>query len=252
MYYSHNLHFIAMCSAMNGDYPEAIKAAEMLAAHVGPAVKAMPPLEGFMTIPTAVNIRFHKWDAILASKAPDPEMKTATVFWHFGRGMAFAGKGKISEAEAEYKTVSQAEKATPEDVIFAMPINNKAKDIMKIAENVLGAQIALAKKDNAGAVSMLREAVSIQDTLKYGEPPDWFFPVRESLGGVLLMSGDSKGAEQVFRDDLEKNPRNPRSLFGLHQALKAQDRNYDAGFIEKQFHSSWKGGTVLLKVEDLV
>ena len=252
MYYSHNLHFIAMCSAMNGDYREAIKAADMLAAHVAPAVKMMPPLEGFMTIPMAVNVRFHKWDAILASKAPNPEMKTATVFWHFGRGMAFAGKGKISEAEAEYKIVSEAEKATPEDVVFAMPINNKTKDILKIAEDVMGAQIALAKKDNAGAVSMLREAVSIQDTLKYGEPPDWFFPVRESLGGVLLIDGDSKGAEQVFRDDLEKNPRNPRSLFGLHQALKAQDRSYDAGFVEKQFHSSWKGGTVLLKVEDLV
>ncbi len=191
MYYSHNLHFIAMCSAMNGDYPEAIKAANMLAAHVASSVKAMPPLEGFMTIPMAVNIRFHKWDAILASKAPDAEMKTATVFWHFGRGMAFAGKGKMSEAEAEYKIVSDAEKATPEDVIFAMPINNKAKDIMKIAENVLGAQIALAKKDNAGAASQLRDAVAIQDTLKYGEPPDWFFPVRESLGGVLLMSGDN-------------------------------------------------------------
>src|SRR3979409_1047782 len=30
MYYSHNLHFIAMCSAMNGDYLEAKKAADML------------------------------------------------------------------------------------------------------------------------------------------------------------------------------------------------------------------------------
>ncbi len=250
MYYSHNLDFIAMCSAMNGDYAEAIKAADMLAAHVGPAVKDMPPLEGFMTIPMAVNVRFHKWGAILQSKAPDPAMKTATVFWHFGRGMAYAGKGRMSEAEAEYKIVAEAEKATPEDVIFAMPINNKAKDILKIAENVLGAQIALAKKDNPGAVSLLREAVAIQDTLKYGEPPDWFFPVRESLGGVLLLSGDSKAAEQVFREDIDKNPRNPRSLFGLHQALKAQGRNYDAGFVEKQFHNSWKGG--VMKVEDLV
>jgi hypothetical protein len=252
MYYSHNLHFIAMCSAMNGDYLEAKKAADMLAAHVGSSVKAMPPLEGFMTIPMAVNVRFHKWDAILASKAPDPEMKTATVFWHFARGMAYAGKGKASDAEAEYKIVSDAEKSTPEDVIFAMPINNKAKDIMKIAENVLGAQIALSKKDTAGAASHLRDAVAIQDTLKYGEPPDWFFPVRESLGGVLLMSGDSKGAEQVFREDLEKNPRNPRSLFGLHQSLKAQDRDYDAGFVEKQFQNSWKGGPTQLKVEDIV
>ena len=250
MYYSHNLHFIAMCSAMNGDYPEAIKAGNMLAAHVGPAVKDMPPLEGFVTIPMAVNVRFHKWDAILASKAPDPAMKVATVFWHFSRGMAFAGKNKIDQAEAEFKVVSDAEKATPEDVIFAMPINNKAKDILSIAENVLGAQIALAKKDTTGAVAMLRDAVKIQDTLKYGEPPDWFFPVRESLGGVLLMSGDAKGAEQVFREDLDKNPRNPRSLFGLHHSLKAQDRNYDAGFVEKQFRHSWKGGA--MKMEDLV
>jgi tetratricopeptide (TPR) repeat protein len=250
MYYSHNLHFIAMCSAMTGDYAEAIKAGDMLAEHVGPHVKEMPPLEGFMTIPMAVNIRFHKWDAILASKAPDPEMKTTTVFWHFARGMAFAGKGKSSEAEAEYKVVSDAEKATPPDVIFQMPINNKAKDIMKIAENVLGAQVALMKKDNATAAGLLRDAVAIQDKLNYGEPPDWFFPVRESLGGVLLMSGDAKGAEQVFRADLEKNPRNPRSLFGLREALKAQDRSYDAGFVEKQFKDSWKGGEV--KVEDLV
>jgi tetratricopeptide (TPR) repeat protein len=250
MYYSHNLHFIAMCSAMNGDYVEAKKAADMLAAHVGPAVKDMPPLEGFMTIPMAVDVRFHKWDAILAAKAPDPEMKTTTVFWHFARGMALAGKGKSAEAEAEYKIVADAEKATPPDVIFQMPINNKAKDIMKIAENVLGAQLALAKKDYAVAVTLLREAVVIQDKLNYGEPPDWFFPVRESLGGVLLMSGDAKGAEQVFREDLATNLRNPRSLFGLQQALKAQDRSYDAGFVEKQFRDSWKGGEV--KVEDLV
>jgi tetratricopeptide (TPR) repeat protein len=252
MYYSHNLHFIAMCAAMTGDYAESHKAAETLAAHVARGVKEMPPLEGFMTIPMAVDVRFHKWDAILAMKAPSTEMKTAVGFWHFARGMALAGKGRIGEAETEYKIVSDAEKATPPDQVFTMPINNKTKDILKIAENVLGAQIALAKKDNVAASSMLREAVAVQDTLKYNEPQDWFFPVRESLGGVLLLSGDTKGAEQVFRDDLAKTPRNPRSLFGLHQALKAQDRSTDAWFVEQQFRKAWKGGTEELKVEDLV
>jgi tetratricopeptide (TPR) repeat protein len=236
---------------MDGDYAESKKAAHMLAEHVGPAVKMMPPLEGFMTIPMAVEVRFHKWDEILAMKAPDAEMKAAVGFWHFARGMALAGKGKADEAEAEYKVVAEAEKATSPDVIFQMPINNKTKDILKIAENVLGAQVALARKDNTAAVSMLREAVAVQDTLKYDEPQDWFFPVRESLGGVLLMSGDAKGAEQVFRDDLAKNPRNPRSLFGLHRALHEQGRDSDAWFVERQFRESWKGETEL-KVEDLV
>src|SRR5439155_1356284 len=100
MYYSHNLHFIAMCSAMNGNYTEARKNADLLEANVAPHVKDMPPLEGFMTIPTAVEVRFHHWDDILKMPAPDPAMKIATVFWHFGRGMALAGTGKTSEAEA--------------------------------------------------------------------------------------------------------------------------------------------------------
>jgi tetratricopeptide (TPR) repeat protein len=252
MYYSHNLHFIAMCSAMNGDYAEAKKNADLLASHVGPAVKMMPPLEGFMTIPMAVDVRFRKWDDILSMAQPDPAMKITTVFWHFARGMALAGKGRVSEAEAEYKVVSDAEKATSPDVVFAMPINNKAKDIMKIAESVLGAKIAMAKKDNAGAIAMLREAVAIQDSLKYGEPPDWFFPVRESLGAALLMNGDMAGAEKTFRDDLDRNPRNPRSLFGLQQALKAQGKNYDASFLQKQFDTAWKGPAGQLKVDDLV
>jgi tetratricopeptide (TPR) repeat protein len=250
MYYSHNLHFIAMCASMNGNYAEANKNAGLLVANVGPHVKEMPPLEGFMTIPMAVDIRFHKWNDILAMPQPDPALKITTGFWHFARGMALAGTGKLSEAEAEYKIVSEAEQNTPPDVIFAMPINNKAKDIMKISEDVLGAKIAMARKDYPQAISLLTAAVVIQDTLKYGEPPDWFFPVRESLGGALLLNGDAAGAEKVFRADLDRNPRNPRSLFGLQQALKAQNRNYDAGFIESEFRDSWKGGNV--KVEDLV
>jgi tetratricopeptide (TPR) repeat protein len=252
MYYSHNLHFIAMCGAMNGSYAEARKNADLLAANVGPHVKEMPPLEGFMTIPIAVEIRFHHWNEILKMPAPDPAMKTASVFWHFGRGLALTGTGKMDEAVQEYKIVSDAEAATPPDVIFQMPINNKSKDILKIAEDILGAKIAMAKKDPTGAISMLRQAVAIQDTLKYGEPPDWFFPVRESLGGALLITGDAAAAEKVFREDLDRNPRNPRSLWGLRQALLQQKRDYDAGFVQKQFEASWKGVPQALKLDDLV
>jgi tetratricopeptide (TPR) repeat protein len=252
MYYSHNLHFIAMCAAMNGNYLESRKNADLLTQNVGPHVKDMPPLEGFMTIPVAVEIRFHHWSELLKMPQPDPAMKTATVFWHFAHGLALAGTDKVTEAEAEYKIVSDAEDATPPDVIFQMPINNKAKDILEIAKDVLGAKIAMGKNDSAGAIAMLRDAVAIQDTLKYGEPPDWFYPVRESLGGALLMSGDATGAEKVFRADLDRNPRNPRSLWGLRQALLQQKREYDAGFIQKEFEASWKGGAHVLKLDDLV
>jgi Flp pilus assembly protein TadD len=212
----------------------------------------MPPLEGFTTIPIAVEVRFHHWNEILKMPQPDPAMKTTTVFWHFARGMALASTGKLSEAEAEYKIVAAAEEATPADAIFQMPINNKTKDILKIAKDVLGAKLAMARKDHDAAIAMLREAVAVQDTLKYGEPPDWFFPVRESLGAALLMNGDANGAEKVFRDDLAQNPRNPRSLWGLQQVLLQQKREYDAGFVQKQFETSWKGESQALKLDDLV
>jgi hypothetical protein len=109
----------------------------------------------------------------------------------------------------------------------------------------------MAKKENDGAITMLRDAVAVQDGLKYDEPADWFFPVRESLGAALLMNGDAAGAEKVFREDLDRNLRNPRSLWGLHQSLVQQKRDYDAGFVQKRFESSWKGSQAL-KVEDLI
>jgi tetratricopeptide (TPR) repeat protein len=241
MYYSHNLHFIAMAAAMNGNYLEARRGAQLLAANVGPHVKEMPPLGGFMTVPLAVEVRFHKWNEILKTPQPDPALQTATMFWHFARGLALAATGKLDEAEAEHKIVAEAEEKTPPDAIFQMPINNKTKDILKIAENVLGAKISLAKNDMDAAVNQLRTAVATQDLLKYDEPEDWFYPVRENLGAALLKIGDYAGAEEVFRADLALHPRNPRSLFGLEQALKAMDKAYDAGFVRKQFDASWKG-----------
>ena len=249
MYYSHNLHFIAACASMSGDYAEAHRAAEMLAAHVGPMVKDVPPLEAFMTVPIMVELRFQKWDQVMKIPQPPAAMNTATVFWHFARGMALASTGKASEAETEYKAVVDAEQHTPPGLIFAMPINNHTKDVLIIGENVLGAKIAVARHDNATAVQMLRKAVAMQDSLNYDEPPDWFFPVRESLGGVLLTSGNATEAEKVFRDDLDRNPRNPRSLFGLREALKAQNRAYDAQFVDKLLQAAWKGEK--LRVEEL-
>jgi len=80
-----------------------------------------------VTIPTAVDVRFHKWELRFGLEGARSGMKTATVFWHFARGMAFAGKGKASEAEAEYKIVSDAEKATPPDVIFPCPSITRQK-----------------------------------------------------------------------------------------------------------------------------
>lgn len=251
MYYAHNLHFMATCAAMEGDYLQAKRSAEQLVSFVGPHVKAMPDAEGYLTVPFLVEARFHKANKILTMPRPDPSLQMTTAFWHFAQGLALASTGKLDEAETEYSFLLEAQGKTPSDAFFLAPVNNKSQDMLKIAENVLGGRIALAKNDMGSAVSQLRAAVAIQDSLKYNEPPDWLYPVRESLGAVLLKSGDYAGAEEVFRADLARNPRNPRSLFGLEESLKAQNRAYDAGFVRKQFEANWKS-TVRLTVDDLV
>ena len=100
---------------------------------------------------------------------------------------------------------------------------------------MLAAKLAAARHEKSETVTRLKDAVAIQDTLKYGEPPGWFYPVRESLGAALFLDGKTSEAEQTFREDLARNPRNPRSLFGLLQALRAQSKSHDATFVQAEF-----------------
>jgi tetratricopeptide (TPR) repeat protein len=165
--------------------------------------------------------------------------------------MALAARGKLDEADALQKQVVAIAAATPKDDLFMPPVENRARQIYQIAGDVLGARIAAGRGDRTKAISLLRAAVGIQDSLLYDEPSDWYYPVRESLGGMLLQVGDAKGAEQVFRDDLNQNPRNPRSLYGLSEALIRQNRDYEASWVQEQFQTAWQGADVTLKVEDL-
>jgi tetratricopeptide (TPR) repeat protein len=128
---------------------------------------------------------------------------------------------------------------------------NSAANILQIAEHVLGAKIAVAKRDNKTAIELLRKAIEIEDSLAYDEPPAWFLPVRESLGGVLIMNGDYVEAEKVFRADLLRNPRSGRSLFGLMESLKAQKKKREAALVRKEFESAWKSADTKLRVEEL-
>jgi predicted Zn-dependent protease len=75
--------------------------------------------------------------------------------------------------------------------------------------------------------------------------------VRESLGAALLGAGKAPEAEAVFRVDLQQNPRNPRSLYGLMQALQAQGNTSDAAWVEAQFKAAWKNADAKLSVETM-
>ena len=251
MYYSHNLHFGAISASMQGRCSDAVRQAAQLAANLQPMAKEMPMIEPFLGIELAMDVRCGRWDDLLAMSEPPSQSNALKAVWLYSRGMALAARGKVDAAESLHKQLGAIVTATPQDELFMPPVENRARQIFQIAEDVLGARIAAAKGDRPGAISLLRDAVKIQDSLLYDEPSDWYYPVRESLGGMLLQSGDARGAEQVFRDDLKQNPRNPRSLYGLSEALTRQNRDYDASWVKQQFDTAWQGADVTLKVEDL-
>ena len=251
MYYSHNLHFGAISASMQGHCTEARSQADRLAENLRPMAKEMPMIEPFLGIQFAIAVRCNRWDDMLAVSQPQAQTSALKAFWLYGRGTALAARGKVDEAEALHKQLAAIESATSHDDLFMPPVENHAWQIFHIANDVLGARIAAAKGDRSSAIGLLRDAVALQDSLLYDEPADWYYPVRESLGGLLLQSGDARSAEQVFRDDLERNPRNPRSLFGLAESLTRQGRDYDASWIRQQFETAWQGADVTLRVEDL-
>ena len=97
------------------------------------------------------------------------------------------------------------------------------------------------------AVRAYQRAVEAQDALDYDEPPDWFYPVRETLGAALFRGGQFAEAEKVFREDLKRNPNNPRSLFGLAEALNKEKKTSAATMAA--FKRNWHGGA--LRIEDM-
>ncbi|UWZ82640.1 tetratricopeptide repeat protein [Occallatibacter riparius] len=251
MYYSHNLHFGAIAASMQGRCAEAQSQADRLAENVRPGVKEMPMLEAFMTIPLVVSVRCQRWDSLLAMSEPAAQTPALKALWLYSRGSALVAKGKTAEAEALQKQLAAVESATPKEDIYMPPVENHSRQIFHIANSVLSARIAAEKGDKQEAIRLLSDAVAEQDKLLYDEPTDWYYPVRETLGGMLLQTGDSKGAEEVFRRDLQLTPRNPRSLFGLHEALTRQNRSYEAGWVKQQFDNAWQGADTQIKVEDL-
>ena len=170
------------------------------------------------------------------------------AMWHWARGMALASTGQIERARVELRLQRGAVKRLPADAQAGL---NRASDIFAIAENVLNARIASARHNYQMAARFLQKAVQTEDALAYDEPPPWYLPSRESLGAVLMLGGRYSEAEKVFRDDLARNPHNGRSLFGLMQSLKAQNKQDEARAFETEFSNAWKRADTQLKIEEM-
>ena len=242
-YYPHNIHFLWASSSMEGRSAVAIEAARKVAANVRiEMIDQFPGVEFFNTIPLLALTQFGLWDEVLAEAQPPENLEYSNAVWHYVRATAFAQKGNVDAARAEYASFTPLRDET--DVVFLDSIYYPATLLLTIADALIQGEIATAEGRHDEAIGYYKIAVDTQDELPYTEPPFWYYPTRHSLGKAMLAAGDPAGAEAVYREDLTNFPRNGWSLFGLVQAMEAQDK--DASEIQARFDLIWAQSDVTL------
>jgi tetratricopeptide (TPR) repeat protein len=248
MYFFHNVHFAAYAYSAIGRYAQALPYAKEVSSRSAAAVKDMPMLEVFTPTELLIAIRCRRWKDVLSVPDPGESMPYTRAIRHFGRAMAEAAAGRAGEAREEQRLFESASAATP----ITAPIGlNPAGLVLRVPSHLLAGRLAELENRHEDAGTHYRAAVATEDSVMYDEPPDWYLHARETLGGYHLRRRAFTEAEAVFRADLAKNPGNPRSLFGLAEALKGLGRTQDASKAATEFRKAWSKADTKLTSADL-
>jgi tetratricopeptide (TPR) repeat protein len=245
IYMAHNQHMLAFASMMEGRSEAALTSARAVVQGVPKdyGKKEASLVDGYMAAPYDVLKRFGKWDQILQEPAPPSYWPITTAMWRFCRGVAYAAKHQLADAERERASFQKAVAKVPKDATMAI---NSAHLVLEIAEHTLAGEIAFAAGSTDEAVRELQKAVELEDTLKYMEPPEWIQPVRHTLGAVLSSAGRYAEAETVYRDDLRDWPENGWSLYGLAKCLRAKGETAEADAVEQRFRKTWSRADIAI------
>jgi tetratricopeptide (TPR) repeat protein len=224
----HCLDFLSYAYGISGQYAGARRAGQ-----------ASFDLLGDPTNLIGVLARFHRDADLLALEEPhgasgkggrDPHVMVA--MWHFGRGVASLGRSDVAAAATELAALDAETPLAPPVPTFAdRPDVAKVYDeltdavdgaMLGVARHVLAGRIAIARGDLATGIGELRQAVGVQESAQYTEPPLWPYPVRDTLAAALVKAGDAAEAERVLREGLGRVPHDPVAVAGLHAILVAR------------------------------
>lgn len=241
-YYPHNIHFLWYSAMMEGRKTLAISSALKLAERVPLAMaEQMGTLQSYIAVPVYTYVRFGMWDDVLALPDAANNLPFSQAMLHYGRGLAHAAQGDIAQAEAELAKLKTVAKSEPvQSLNMRMPGVNEP--LLGIASNLVSARIERSKGNDAAELVALQQAVALQDSLPYTEPPHWHYPVRQTLGEAQLRAGQFDEASQTFAQDLIHFPRNPWSLYGAELAQDGLGQP-DADLQEQRVHA-WRNADI--------
>lgn len=249
-YYPHNVHFVLVSAQMAGDGKTVIEAADKLAGIVtDDAARQFPIAQPVRVAPYFAHAQFSAPDTILALPAPGADLPYVEGLWHYARGVAYAAKGDTDNARKEAAAIDRLRRSGDFRALTEAKV--PAQEVLQIASHVVQARTAQASGDLARAASQYQQAIALEDGLAYMEPAYWYYPVRQSLGAVLLQQGDANGAEQAFRTSLNRVPNNGWALYGLSEVYKKRGDAKRAAASEQLLAKAWAGERGQLRLDRL-
>jgi tetratricopeptide (TPR) repeat protein len=237
-YYPHNVHFLLESARMVGDGSTALAAAEKLPQIMSDEVSAeMPWVQVIKAAPYFVHAQFSPPETTLSVPDPGEHFPYVRAMWHYARGVAHAARGEAKAARAESSAIDTIGKRS--DFTAMTSAGVPIPDLLQLARRIVDGRVAQAERDDVAAAAAFRDAAAIQDRLPYTEPPYWYYPVRQSLGAVLLQAGKPAEAETMFRNALSQYPNSAWALYGLQQAQAAQGDEARAAETKQKLDAIW-------------
>lgn len=241
----HSRMFIHWAGILQGSFERAtsVSAPMVMMANaeaLGRGAGLRTPVAHWMTLKA-----FGKFDELLALENPAPGQPYLTGMLHWLQGAAHASKGHVPMAQQELQALQAIRQNTPE--LSTMRANtNTAADLLEVAEHMLAGEIANAQQDYDNAIAHFEQAVTLQDQLRYMEPPDWLQSTRLFLGQALINAERYTDAIAVFERDLLLLNENGWALHGMAQALDGLGDDAAAAAMRERQARAWSDADVEL------
>jgi tetratricopeptide (TPR) repeat protein len=208
---------------------------ELESRHVrGRTIYAVPDrvVYAYFDMLTRLVVETGRWNEV--SKIPlvvsSPDFLAVKLQW----------EAKASEVQGDAKT---AKAAAAKLVTLSQQLGQHpfAKLIITLQAKEAEAFAAQAGGDATTAVSRLREAVAIEDSIDdLSQPPYPVIPATELCGHLLLELNQPTEALTYFQKTLRRTPNRPKAIFGLAHAAQALGDNETAKMRYQEFLSVWK------------
>ena len=238
LYVIHNVHMQAVCSQMQGLSKATLKASYETRNSFDSSYNSFeaplgPGLQYIYSTPEMSMVRYGMWDSIKAIPRPKASWLYADFLWNFSRAMAEARTGNLSEARTYLLEMQKLNKHP--DLAIPLGTFNAPAAAGNVAIEIVKGVIAEEEGKMDVAIQAFETAVTHEDKLIYNEPRDWTLPARHYLGRVLIKAKKFEDAKKVYLKDLEINPKNSWSVWGLKQVAEAKKQKTEVTKLAKLF-----------------